>query len=57
MKRCFSILLFSILLCQIGLLCLLACFYFVFIVIFVTEVLERPPGEDSPYSNVVLLLL
>ena len=29
-------------------LCLLACLYFVFIVIFVAEVFERPFGGDSP---------
>ena len=38
MERYFSILLFSILLCHIGLLRLFACSYFVFIITFVTEV-------------------
>ena len=47
-ERYFSILLFSIVLCHIGLLCLFARLYFVFIIIFVNEVFERPSGADSP---------
>ena len=48
MECYFSILLVSILLSHIGLLCLFACLYFLFIIIFVTEVFERPSGGDSP---------
>ena len=40
---------FIILLCHIGLLCLFACLYFVFIIIFVTETFERPSGGDSSW--------
>ena len=48
MERYFSILLFSILLCRIGLLRLFACLYFIIIITFVTEVFERPSRGDSP---------
>ena len=48
LERYFSILLFSILLCHIGLLCLFACLYFALIDIFVTEVFERPSGGYFP---------
>ena len=45
MKRYFSILWFSILLCHIGLVCLF-CLNFGFAIIFVTEVFERPSDRD-----------
>ena len=57
MESYFRILFFSILLCHIGLLCLFACLYFVFIIIFLTEVFEGPSGGDSPQLSCFIFVL
>ena len=40
------LLFYCLVFCHIGLLCRLACLYFVFIISFVTEIFERPSGGD-----------
>ena len=56
MKHYFSILLFSILLCHIGLLCFSACLYFVFIIIFRTEVFRTSVRETPQLFHFIFCL-